>query len=91
MWNQCSPLTINTLNRTNVTNHLVFVGCLCAADEQVLVTLCGYHNGSIGLEVEVLLATQLDGALHHMVSSCKGMDARAASAPEMNERTTDLL
>lgn len=56
--------------------YLVLVGCLCAADEQVLVTLSGHHDGPVGLEVKVLLPAELDGALHHMVGSC--MQARNA-------------
>lgn len=48
----------------------MLVGCLGAADEKVLVTLCGHNDGPVGLEVKVLLPAELDGALHHMVRSC---------------------
>lgn len=50
----------------------MLVGCLCAADQQVLVVLSGDHDGAIGLQVEVLLTPQLDGALQNVVSSCCG-------------------
>lgn len=50
--------------------HLVFGRRLRAADKQVLVTLCGDDNGSIGLQIKVLLPTHLDGPLNDLVSSC---------------------
>lgn len=50
--------------------HLVLVWRLCATNECVLVTLCGNDNRAVGLEVKVLLAAQLDGALQHVVGSC---------------------
>ncbi len=49
--------------------HLVLVGRLCAGDEHIFVIFYRQHHGAIWLKVKVLLSTQLDGALQHMISS----------------------
>jgi hypothetical protein len=66
----CEVFPCNIVQPSNVDPCLVLVGRLCAADECVFIVLSGQHNAAVGLQVEVLLATQADGALQHVVGSC---------------------